>query len=92
MCLLKLLLHSGWSVICPFGCGYIDALNEISLGGMVLLMKEACCGSPVQCGQIHHSHSTAHWVVAAKMTHLSTNKTSIIVGHHTDHEVCQCGC
>ena len=26
--------HNRWSVICPFGCGYIYALNEICLGGV----------------------------------------------------------
>ena len=53
--------HNRWSVMCPFGCGYIDALNEICLGGMVFLRGESCWGSPVQIGQINHSCNTVHW-------------------------------
>ena len=52
--------HNRWIVICPFGCGYIDAFNKICLGGMVFLMEESCWGSPLQSGQIH-SCNTVYW-------------------------------
>ena len=55
---LKCLICQG--VICPFGCGCFNALNEICLGGMVFLRKGSCWGSPLQSGQIHHSHNTWH--------------------------------
>ena len=34
--------HNRWSVICPFGCGYINALKKICLGGMEFLGEESC--------------------------------------------------
>ena len=43
-------VHSGWSVFCLFGCGYIIVLNETCLGGMVFQREESCLGSPVQSG------------------------------------------
>ena len=37
--------HNRWSVICPFGYGCIDALNEICLRSIAFLREEACWGS-----------------------------------------------
>ena len=85
--LLKSLLclgHNRWSVVCPFGSGCVDALNKICLSGVVFLREESCWDSPVQSGQNHHSCNTVHWGSGSQMTHSSTNKTYIIIGHHTD--------
>ena len=53
--------HCGWSVICPFACQYIIALNETCLGDMVFLTEASCWDSTVQKGQILCSSNTVHW-------------------------------
>ena len=73
-------------MICPFGCGDIDASNKICLGGMVFVRGGILLGSPVQSGQIYHSHNTVHWGSGGqndpfihKQKHLSSLNIILIV-------------
>ena len=70
--------HNRLGVICPFGYGCIDALNEICLGGIVFLREESCWGKSYtkwpnssQSYQCASGQRQPKWPVHPQTKHLS---------------------
>ena len=71
--------HSWWSVICPLGCGHIEALNEGLSWWCGVPDKGILLGQSVQSDKIHCNCNTVHRG-SDSQTNLFVHKQSIY--HH----------